>query len=702
MPSEAKNTVLVRSAVTGGIRPVPKDQVEVELSLGNTLVSEVEALALQSAKAKEKQATTPVERTKAVGEAVGRGFVPGYDLVAKQLGQDPEAALARKEALGGIGTALEATALIGSAMLTGGTSLLGKAAGYTGTGLAVKAGAKLAGKVPGAGILAAAGRGAVAAGVETGLISAGQAAGRLAITNEPITIDAIAADAAQGFAIGSIAGGILGGAGKALQVRKAAKQAQKARAIFASDAKALNGALDDVYKAVGTAPKADPAATKLIRKAAPAAGKEEFVSAIKSGDPDRYIKAILDREKMVSEAMAAADDVGKQAIQDAEEAFAVQFSKRVDSLTGGRDVVDKLGDAAAILEIAGLATDIDEKALGPVGSKILGGAIAINFLTKGKSGSGVIARAFKAAVGRGAEGRARGILSAKGVPADIQFAAGAAANIVARKGAAKLIDADVRALVQRQIRAEARVGRAVTRIGKAVTKQATPLTLLNTYRMVETKADTKSKAKAYTEKMNAIKEVVGNPEKMAQIVSDISAPISAVSPTVAEGVKQSVAADLQFLAKNAPQNPGNMQSIGGDRWVMNPQDIARIDRYVRALADTEATVERFLAGRGTPEEAEVLKQRRPGYYAEMQKKLLEETETLEILEREYKIRINLGSLFDVPTDPTLLIGPQMQDHFRVLDEQAAAAQAGPAPNPPSTGLNQPTSAQGLSVPRTNQ
>lgn len=126
--------------------------------------------------------------------------------------------------------------------------------------------------------------------------------------------------------------------------------------------------------------------------------------------------------------------------------------------------------------------------------------------------------------------------------------------------------------------------------------------------------------------------------------------VADVAPGVASVIQQRVQVAAKFLESKAPK----VYARGKTRLV-DPVSAASFERYLEAVADPIAALERFDAGRLTGETAEAIRVVYPALYADVQQRIQAEMAEAEAAGREfpYSTRIRLGQLFGVATDPSL-------------------------------------------------
>jgi hypothetical protein len=155
------------------------------------------------------------------------------------------------------------------ALLTGGTSSAASAAALTPAGAVARLGAGIAKAGEGAGALTRVGRSIAGGAVEGTLQSAGDAAGELALSKDPLTFERISSTLSSKMLFGGAVGGAAGGLGKLAEigltkakgVLDAAAEGGAARAnalgtaddLVGLDAKGLRAAREAELAAIGTA-----------------------------------------------------------------------------------------------------------------------------------------------------------------------------------------------------------------------------------------------------------------------------------------------------------------------------------------------------------------------------------------------------------------------------------------------------------------
>jgi len=251
VPPNEKIVDLIDSA--GNLQKVPESRVKDAIRAGARHVTGAERADALGQKAKAAQASTPLERSKAVGEAIGRGVVPFYDTIAQDLGQDSEAALARREALGTAGDVIEIGSLLATTLASGGTNILGKAARLTPTGAITRVGHR-AGQRVGKRFGSKTAQLLAEGAVDGSIYNVARTVGEASLQNKELAAEDVAGSLAFGGLTGVLGGGVAAGFSAAAKkvlprVTLVGKQADEVSDLFATNL----AQADDVARQVGVA-----------------------------------------------------------------------------------------------------------------------------------------------------------------------------------------------------------------------------------------------------------------------------------------------------------------------------------------------------------------------------------------------------------------------------------------------------------------
>lgn len=646
--------------------------------------------------------------------------------------------------IAGLGLGLLSTGATGAGRLAGGV-----------TGGALQLGNKIA--AGGTSAASIVGRNVVAGAIEGGLFGAAGELTNASITDKPLTGESLGSAILGGSLAGGAFGVIPGGV-QAFRAHKAAKaeafalrqkvfrdtlddyaaglkpqtaEAKAAKRVFEGEYPNYSPMVDRPkwqrgmdWDELKSTVRARDAARDPVKAAAAEATQEvnktykAFKSAlgIKEGDitGQDLLRGLRGKNaKKIVKTWKAYDDYVTAASKNLDgddllafEAKQEQFKQAI--LNYAEDTLGKVPETSPsiLLDLAAAAglEAVDDQfgPLGEVASTAMQVALGESIFRSvtGKGGKGFIAQALSNFMGRGTEGGVRGLMGSR-VPRGVQYGAGAVANIAARKATNQVVSGNIGNAVKAQLSAQGRIGRAIRTVGKAYrpgvafTAYDAVKGILNPDERKEV-SEAKGDGQKFLAQMKALRKLNGNPQELERRSWELSAPYAIIDPELGQLVQQDIQKRIQFLAQKLPQNPGNMRTFTGDRWVPNPLEMAKWARYAKAAIDPASVVEQMSSGRLTPEAAEALKALDPNHFAEMQRRLLENPESIDKIESDFGLRVNMGLLFDVSTDPTISILPQLQNNHRAMEaQQQEQMQSGPTPQAPSTGLNQPTNAQKL-------
>lgn len=183
-----------------------------------------------------------------------------------------------------------------------------------------------------------------------------------------------------------------------------------------------------------------------------------------------------------------------------------------------------------------------------------------------------------------------------------------------------------------------------------------------------------------------------------QLQKDAADPIRAAerrlggAGDVAPAATTAAAAQMQranqFLLSKAPKTPG--MAVGAsvtphlEKPRVNPVELERFARYVRAVDDPTTLLDDLAAGKVSTESVEAIRTVYPDMYREIQTKIMDRLATAKE-KPSYTQRTQLGVLFDVPTDPSLkptALARTAAIYAPAAPGQPGGQQAGAAPKKP--------------------
>lgn len=126
------------------------------------------------------------------------------------------------------------------------------------------------------------------------------------------------------------------------------------------------------------------------------------------------------------------------------------------------------------------------------------------------------------------------------------------------------------------------------------------------------------------------------------------------TPAIATAMMAQFTKTAQFLDSKLPKDPlaGQYLSAFHSKWQPTDFQLAQYERYVRAVEDPISVVEDLARGKTSPEAIEALKEINPILFKELQDGVLNAIMNPDV-NPSYQQKLLIGTLFDIPTDPTL-------------------------------------------------
>lgn len=188
--------------------------------------------------------------------------------------------------------------------------------------------------------------------------------------------------------------------------------------------------------------------------------------------------------------------------------------------------------------------------------------------------------------------------------------------------------------------------KAVEGVSQSIVKGASGAAI-RTIPYGDTKKEYKDKT-AFLSKMQA-------PDQMTDQIGNITgSAFTDVAPNVQMAVGTQYAKTISFLQSKVPQDPLAGKSLFYDKSGYQPPDsqISSFLRHVRAVEQPMTVLQSIKDGSVTKEEVDTLKAVYPGMYQRLQDSIM--NAIIDHGEQiPYKRRLVLGTMFNVPTDPTL-------------------------------------------------
>lgn len=143
---------------------------------------------------------------------------------------------------------------------------------------------------------------------------------------------------------------------------------------------------------------------------------------------------------------------------------------------------------------------------------------------------------------------------------------------------------------------------------------------------------------------------------------------------------------MNYLAGNIPKDPGVLQKWGLSTWKPTDAQVLEFNNRVAAVVDPMNSITRFMAGGGSPAEADAIRQVHPEIFREFQAAFMDNLPNVRD-KIKGSTRVRLGILFDAPIDSRLR--PEfrqfMKEHWvaRAEDQKPIDVNAGMTQEQPS-------------------
>lgn len=188
--------------------------------------------------------------------------------------------------------------------------------------------------------------------------------------------------------------------------------------------------------------------------------------------------------------------------------------------------------------------------------------------------------------------------------------------------------------------------------------------------------------KKYEQSYAQVREFSRDPEAAMRRVFRVQMQVGTVAPTLARAYAAQTLRAAQFLAEKAPTREApTMFERDEEAPSVSDEEVREFLEYVRAVENPLTVVDDLAKGRVSPRAVEAVKAVYPRLYQDMRIEVMRSFEEAEE-PPSYRARINLGILFDLPTDAAL-----QPDFLLALQQSAAAA---PSASSPEGGMLAPS------------
>lgn len=183
----------------------------------------------------------------------------------------------------------------------------------------------------------------------------------------------------------------------------------------------------------------------------------------------------------------------------------------------------------------------------------------------------------------------------------------------------------------------------------------------------------KSKLEAFKQISKNLERIKQDPDILLNNVLKQTTRLQKVAPKTSLAVEDSMFKAVTFLENKLPKNPNatSLFSLIKDKWQPSDSDMAKFERYLEVVEDPLAILDDLESGSISREGGEALRAVYPELFAEIQAKIMGEIAGGD-LEITYPQRLQLGLVFDIPTDASLIPAniAGLQQNF--IDEEESA------------------------------
>lgn len=225
--------------------------------------------------------------------------------------------------------------------------------------------------------------------------------------------------------------------------------------------------------------------------------------------------------------------------------------------------------------------------------------------------------------------------------------------------------------------------RIVQGVGSFLKASARPTKVLSTKALINSNLSKGDNKKAPSSRLEAYKNVTKN---IAKLSSDLNgsmdtlakstAVLQSAAPETASHIQQSLVKSVMFLQNKMPKSGYNSQQIVGQK-EYQPSDVelSKFERYMQIIDAPATAIDELERGTLTSEHVEVLRSIYPSIYQAMRNEVIRQAQdSEESAKLSYSKRLQMGLLFDVPTDESLIPS-------NILGLQSNFSQPQPQPTP---------------------
>jgi hypothetical protein len=194
----------------------------------------------------------------------------------------------------------------------------------------------------------------------------------------------------------------------------------------------------------------------------------------------------------------------------------------------------------------------------------------------------------------------------------------------------------------------------------------------------------KDKKEAFKQITDSLTELIQNPESLTNHLSTNALRLTNAAPNTSVGIDSVITNAVSFLYDKLPKNPSPSSMFYSREFEPSSIELAKFERYLEAVENPMSVLDDLNNGTITREAVEAIKSVYPDIYSRIQETVIEKI--AEKPDMNYEKRLQLGILFDIDADPSLI--PQnitaLQQTYADEQQQQTAAMKQTAGAVPTT------------------
>lgn len=156
---------------------------------------------------------------------------------------------------------------------------------------------------------------------------------------------------------------------------------------------------------------------------------------------------------------------------------------------------------------------------------------------------------------------------------------------------------------------------------------------------------------ALAKDLETISQYASNPGVLAEKIAEQTGMIAEAAPMITQSFTDTAVRAAEFLAEKAPKRP-EMDMLLAHPWTVDDQNMAKFERYMKAVEDPMSVVEDLARRQLAPEGVEAISRVYPSLYSAIRTNLAEKLTTHK--ERlDYQTRLQLSQFFQIPLESSV-------------------------------------------------